>query len=176
MATAPIVTSLIPAQESALRTDIQNDIVLNAIPKTADGAFQIASVYNQIFSPSYWVWRTSVSHQEVVSTTTVPDNTAWSWTAYINRSQGERDAWDRMFSASVVDFSLANVQQAIADIFSGGGAPAVAQRAHILIVARRLATRAERLFATGFGTTVAPSKLVFEGQLTYRDVASALGI
>ena len=39
---------------------------------------------------------------------------------------------------------------------------------------RRFASRCERLFATGTGTTVAPGYLVFEGQITDSDISAAL--
>jgi hypothetical protein len=76
-----------------------------------------------------------------------------------------------MFSGSgAVNPSLANVRQAFADIFSGGTAPAPANRTHLLAIARRQATRAERLFATGTVSTATPGFFTFEGAVTTNDL------
>jgi hypothetical protein len=165
--------ALTPAQLLQLRNDIAADGALNPLPKTPDTALQIAAAYNAIASPDYWVWRTSVSQLEIVTATTA-DGTVWSWPAFIARSQGERDGWREMFAdGGSVNASLANVRQGFADIFSGSTNNAPAQRTHLLTVGRRKATRAEKLFATGAGTTAAPSLLGFEGDVTGQDVDSA---
>ena len=139
----------------------------------------IANAYNLVASPDYWVWRTAISAQEVYAVTT-GDGTSWSWTAFINRSQGERDGWREMFAATgVVNAALANIRQGIADIFSG--TTGAAQRAHLLAIGRRQARRIEKLFSIatvgGVGTrgsTANPDTMTFEGTLTARDVAHAL--
>lgn len=49
-------------------------------------------------------------------------------------------------------------------------------RAALQALWRRLATRGERLFATGTGTTVAPGVLVFEGAVTNDDIVQAINL
>lgn len=165
--------ALTTAQLQALKADIAADGTLGQIAHTPDNAFTIAAAYNAAASPDYWVWRTSVSQLEIVTTTTA-DGTAWSWPAFIARSQGERDGWREMFAdGGSVDASLANVRQWFADIFSGSANSAPTQRTHLLAVGRRKATRAEKLFATGTGSTGSPGTMGFEGTITDADVTAA---
>lgn len=163
------------AQLSTLKASILADSVLAAKPVTSDGHTEIAAAYNLNASPDFWVWRSSVSKDDLVGSVSV-DGTTFNWTGtgYITRTQGERDAFNAIFSAvGTVNPSIASVRQAFADIFSGSTAPAPANRTHLLTIARRKATRAEKLFATGTGSTASPAVLGFEGLLTYQDVEAA---
>ena len=143
----------------------------------------VADVMNALAAPDVWVWRTSVTKGEFVNSVSV-DGTTFNWTGtgFITRSQGERDAWVNMFDndGRAVNPSLANVRQAFTDIFSGGTAPAPANRTHLATVGRRKATVAENLFATGTGTTASPKVLAngpngsyAEGPLTATNVSEA---
>lgn len=163
------------SQLAALRADILADPAFASIPNTPDGAFEIAGAYNANAAPEFWVWRTRVTKDEYVNAEG-PDGTTFSWTGsgFIGRSVGERDAWRELFSISgIVNPSQPNVRQAFVDIFSGSTSPAPANRTHLAAVSRRKATRAEKLFATGVGTTASPGTLTFEGTLTYTDVLLA---
>ena len=167
--------TLTPAQQQTLRDAIAADPQLAAQPMNADGHFAIAQAMNDTASPDFWVWRTSVTKDELVAKVG-PDGTTFSWTGagYITRSQGERDAFNAIFdSRGAVNASLANVRQAFADIFSGNTAPAPANRTHLLAVSRRKATRAEKLFATGTGSTASPATLALEGALSAQEVELA---
>jgi hypothetical protein len=164
---------LTPAQLVMLRVDILADSNLNALPNNSDGAFDIANAYNLSALPDFWVWRTRVTQLEIVATTT-DDGTVWSWPAFIARSQGERDGWHEMFAdGGYVNASLPNVRQGFADIFSGSANNAPAQRTHLTAIGRRRATRIEKLFATGTGSTASPATMGFEGPLNYQDVLTA---
>ena len=165
--------ALTPAQQVTLKAAIIADPILDAEPNNSDGAFAIAAALNVEAVPAYIVWRTAIDESEI--TAKVSDEaTSWSWTSYIARSDGERDAWGRMFSISgTIDASLPNVRQAMADIFSGGASGAAGQRAHLLACGKRNATRAEKIFATGAGTQGSPSTMEFEGALAYQDVQAA---
>jgi len=166
---------LTPAQLLALKNDILADSALNFQPNTSDGAFAIAAAYNLNAAPDFWVWRSQVSKDELVTSVSV-DGTTFNWTGsgFISRSAGEQAAWRELFSAEgFVDPSLPNVRQAFADIFSGSQSPAPANRTHLLAVARRRATRAEKLFASGTGSTGNPATMGFEGWLQYQDVQAA---
>lgn len=163
--------SLTSAQLLTLKTDILADPVLAAQPNTPDGAFVIADAYNLTAVPDFWVWRTTVPQAEIVGAPS-PDGTSWSWTSYIGRSQGERDAWQAMFAdTGTINFGLANVRQGLQDIFSG--VSGATQRTHLLTSGRRQARRAEKLFAVGTGSSIAPATMNFEGALTYQDVLNA---
>lgn len=159
------------AQLSALKTEILADATLKDIPNTPDGAFAIADVLNKSAAPSFWVWKTTITHNEIVTNTSL-DGTNWSWTDFIARSAAERDGWRQMFSdGGRVNPALANVRQGFADIFSG--AAGANQRTHLLAIGRRTATRSEKLFAAGTGSTASPATMAFEGSLNYIDVLAA---
>lgn len=168
--------ALTTAQLQALKTDINADASFNTLKTTPDGRNAIAAAYNAAASPDFWVWRTAVTENELVNTTSV-DGTTFNWTGagFISRTVGEQTAWARLFGISgSVNPSLANVRQAFADILSGATAPAPANRTHLLTIARRKATRLEKLFATGTGSTASPGTMGFEGSISYTDIEAAL--
>lgn len=142
--------------------------------RTAGATGAMADFYNQTASPAFYVWRKSLSRHEILTGTSDGGTTfAWAGGAYITRSQGERDAFREMFnSTGSVDPSLASIQAAFADIFSGTGG--AGNRAHITAMSRRPATRAERLFATGTGSKAAPGVAVYEGTVSGDEISLAL--
>lgn len=167
--------NLSSAQLVTLRNDIE---VVNASEFAAAVAARedqlIANAYNALASPVFWVWRTSVTKDEVVGKTSQDATTfTWAGNGFITRSVGELMAWQELFgSDGTINPSLPQVRQAFTDIFSGTGNAAL-NRTHLATVGRRQATRVERIFATGTGTTTSPGLLVVEGLLGYMDIANA---
>jgi hypothetical protein len=162
---------LTAAQKLVVKADILANY--NSHPNNTDGAFAIAAIYNQQATPDFIVWRTSV-HEHEVTRDTSPEGTNWNWSAYISRSQGERDGYARVFNSELtINPSLPNVRQAFADIFSGGGSGAPEQRAHLLAIAKRKASKIEKLLATGAGITASPATMGFEGPIRYQDIDEA---
>lgn len=159
------------AQLATLKADIIADGTLNAFPNNSDGAVAIAAIYNVTASPDYWVWRTSVSRDDIYNTQDFESN-FWNWTTYKNQSAVEQNAWVQMFMGDRANFSAANLRAGVAAIFTGS-APANAQRDHCLSVGRRKATRFEKLFATGAGTSTAPSTSALESPVSYQDIDQA---
>lgn len=148
---------LTDAQKATLAADILANRASIANGDTAGAT----DFYNADASPDYWVWKNLLTEHQITDETSV-DGTVWSWTLYINRSQGERDAWVRMFNGTYsINPSIPQVRSAIADIFSG--ATGAAQRTHLLAMGRRKASRIEKLFAAGNGTTASPSNMGFVG-------------
>ena len=197
----PTATNLSPAQLAALTADLAANTAtvlingvatpINAVPHGAQNAQTVADWYNQTASPDYWIWRGAVSQLEIVSNKTpAPDNTVWSWPAYIARTQGERDGWREMFAdTGYIDFYRDNVRQGLADIFSGTANNAGAQRAHLLRIGRTQATYAQKLFAVavtvnGNGNTIAdprggttnPDAPGYFAPLAFNDVLAAWGV
>lgn len=158
-----MVPSLTAAQSQALKTSIAADPVLNALPNTADDAFTIAAAYNALASPTFWVWRTSVPTKDV--------KLGIVWTEYIGRSQGERDALTFMLSNGFINAADTNIRQGIADVFSGPSG--VGSRTNLIALAKRHATRAEKLFATGEGSEATPATMTAEGPLSHQEVLTA---
>lgn len=149
-------------QFQALKADILADPVLAAKPNNSDGAFDIAVDYNLPASPQFVVWRTNVPASEIMSN-------GFVWTAVDALTVGKARIWDWMTRYGSINPSKANVRQGLSDCFGAGSAMQTAIAPHL----KRDATRAERLFATGTGTTGSPGTLVFEGALSYQDVEAA---
>lgn len=155
--------ALTPAQLTILKNDILSDSTLNAFPMDSDGAFAIAALYAVQASPAFTVWKTNVPTSECKK--------AMVWTEFIARSVGERDAWTFMLSNGFINPADSNVRQGILDIFSG--AQGLASRTALTALAKRLATRSEKLFSTGTGSDASPATMAVEGQLSYQDVLTA---
>jgi len=163
--------SLRPALAAALRT--QTDPELVAAIAGGNHTF-IAGWCNVLATPAYYVKRKSLSRHEILTGTSDNGTTfAWAAGAYITRSQGERDAFREMFNdTGTVDPWLPAITAGFADIFSGAGG--AGNRAHILAMARRAATRAEKMLTSGAGTKAAPSVTVFDGEIDTTDVGRSL--
>ena len=158
-------------QLQALKAHLAADPVLDAIPRNSDGAFEVAAAMNLTASPEFWVWKSSVSRAFIYHETS-PTGSSWDWTTYKNQGATEQNAWVQMFMGDVANFSKPNLRAGVAAIFTGSGA-ATAQRDHILACGRRLATRAEKLFATGTGSTAVPATMAVEGNLSSNDIERA---
>jgi len=132
----------------------------------------IADFYNAIPTPSFIAWRTSVDKDEYQDQVS-PTGTSFSWSGtggFIQRSPGELSAWRELFGVdNKVNPSQANVITAFNDIFSGSGAQAQNNRAHLLALSKRSTTLAEKLLATGAGSDAVPAKMTFEGIVSVQE-------
>lgn len=180
--------SLTQAQWTALKNDIiaatdAECVALEADPTHPDKAHAVMLLYNQTVAPDFWVWKNSLSEWEVTQTTSVDDTTfTWVGNGFITRAAGEQAAWGRLFTIGV-NPALPSVRQAFNDILSGSG-NAAANRTHLLVVARRKATRAEKLFAVAsaapptpsgtLGSTTAVATAVLYGSLSVEDILQAM--
>lgn len=156
---------LTTAQLASLRVDIQADPTLADIPHTPDGAYDIATRYNQ--PTTHIVWRTSVPIDEIM-------RNGMDWARVDNLSVGKARIWDWMGRLGTIDPSRINIRAGI-DATWVGTAADLAVRAAVYVHCKRPATRAEKLFATGTGTEASPATMVFEGEVTYTDVRDAMG-
>jgi hypothetical protein len=158
---------LTTAQLQALKAAIDADPVLSAQPLNSDGAFFIAAALNQEVAPAFVVWRTSVPLEEITSN-------GFAWTLVDALSAGSARIWEWMFdnSSRSINPSKANIRQGIADVWSGT-AGKLAVQASVLGHCKRNATRAEKILATGTGTTESPAAMGFEGALSYQEIETA---
>lgn len=161
--------ALTPAQNATLKAYIAGDQVLSAFPGNSDGAFAIAAAMNATASPDYYVWRSSVTIDEVMQN-------GFDWTRVDNLTVGKSRIWEWMASTGTVKPNQANVRAGVLAVFTTAGD--LANRNAVFSHFQRLATRAEKLFATGTGTSstdqgVGPSVMGFEGTLSYSDVEAA---
>lgn len=156
---------LTPAQQAIIKADILANPDLNSQPNNGDGASEIARLYNLAASPSFTVWRTLVSIKEV------GDKFNGTELAGMTTANQTRLQTIALFSAGGINASLLDRRQMFDDIFSGAGG--VTTRANLLILWKRLATRLEKLFATGTGSDASPATMTFEGGIGYQDILAA---
>lgn len=161
---------LTQAQKTALKADIiaatdQPMQDLEANPTNSDLAFAVAGLYNLQASPDYIVWKSNV--------TTVDIRAVLVWAEFDALSVSKQNAFLFLCSNHVVNAALTNVRQGIASIFSGPGQ--AGNLAALIAIAKRLATRAEKLLkVAGDGTSGTPATMGFEGQLSFQDVLAAM--
>lgn len=151
-----------PQQLQAIKADILANPDLSSQPNNTDGSFAIAALYNQLASPSFIVWKTSVSLQEIMSN-------GFRWTDVDGLTAAKYRTWDLMNSLGVIDPSKPNVRQGIRDCWGNGSLQENAILPHL----KRQATRIEKLFATGTGTDNSPATMAFEGTVSYSDIEEA---
>lgn len=162
--------ALTTQQLQALKADIAADPAFAGIPHNSDGAFSVAAAYNLEASPAYYVWKTSASVDEVMQN-------GFDWARVDNLTVGKARIWDWMSKLGGFDPSKTNVRAGIIACWVGTAAD-LAVRLSVFGHCQRLASRAEKLFATGSGTTVlvdgtGPATMSFAGELSYADILSA---
>lgn len=160
---------LTQVQKTTLASAVAADHAFDDLTHNTDGAFAVAAAFNITASPYYYVWKSSVSQDEIMQN-------GFDWTRVDNLSVGKSRIWEWMFSNQerVFNPSKANVRAGIDAVWVGTSAD-LAVRAVVYTHCYRLATRAEKLFAAGTGTVASPATMGYEGQLSYNDVQEALG-
>ena len=132
--------------------------------RTAGSTGLMAEWFNA--DSTFVVWKTSVSVQAVGQALNSSE-VAGLTTANTSRLQVLQQ-----YSGGSFNPSLADTRSGFDSIFSG--ASGALTRAALLVLWKRKATRAEKIFATGTGTDGVPGALVFEGRIVEYDVVRAL--
>lgn len=160
---------LTQAQALALKADIAADPSFANSPQNSDGAFTIAAAYNQMATPAFIVWRTSVMQDEIMQN-------GFDWVQVDNLTIGKARIWEWLFAneGRVMNPSKPNVRAGIDECWKGT-AQMLAVRAIVYGHCKRSASRVEKLFATGAGSDAAPATMTFTGDLSYQDVLTAMG-
>lgn len=155
-------------QKQLLKTTIQGDPALNGLFGTSGNAAQaIADAMNLPASPAFTVWKTNVEIRDV------GDNIVGTDLAGLSTLNNTRLQTAVILGGGGVNASLADRRAFFDDIFSGAGGSAT--RAKLLTLWKRLATRAEKLFATGAGSDAVPATMsAAEGLLTVENVDQAM--
>lgn len=152
-------------QKQLLKADILADPILAEWAATGHMASEIADAYNLAAQPAWVVWRTSVTAEEWAMAIIGGGGAAQLDALTGSKREALLWACDRTLNPSDPEV------RAALDDFCGSqnnlkGAVVAAQK--------RNATRAEKLFSSGTGTTLAPATMGFEGDLSYQDVEQAL--
>lgn len=160
--------NLTTAQLQALKASIQADPILGPLPNTVDNNIHIAEEYNKPASPTFTVWKSSVSIYEVWN--------AINGVELDGLTTGNKTTLNVIaaFAVSGLDPTKADKRTLFDNIFSGAGGTQT--RGNLAILWRRQASRVERLYATGTGSDPSPGLLVFEGTITWQDVNTALNL
>lgn len=165
--------SLTRNQLVTLREDILGSTDPAVIAALGGGAVgrddtTLAAIYNAASVPAFWVWRTRVPLDEITQN-------GFDWVRVDNLSVGRARIWEWLFANQdrSINPSKANVRAGIAECWKGTAADVAVQTA-VLGHCRRQATRAERLFATGTGSTEVPGDAVFSGSVAIDDIGRAM--
>lgn len=184
-----LTTSQLQTLKAALASNTNTVLIngvataINAVPQGGQNAQTIANWYNQPASPSFWVWLGNASLL-VTGMAIKMSDVGGLTTANSTRLQVSFQVRPNGFSPAVQDD-----RSLFGGLFSVSGASGT--RANLLAAWQRLATYAEKLFATGTGTQVtgdlnsdgsttngSPGVLVFDGSatpLSANDIENAWG-
>lgn len=155
--------ALTPEQNLVLKTNIMAspDLAALAVAGEYDA---LAQAYNQ--PSTCTVWKTQVLTDDIM-------RNGMDWTRVDNLSVGKARIWDWMTRLGTFDASKANIRAGIDAVWVGTAAD-LAVRATVYTHCKRLATRAEAVFATGACSDASPSVMGFEGELSWPEVRFAL--
>lgn len=163
--------ALTPAQLTTLKVDIAantnqiNGVPINTMPNSGDANFAIAKWYSTLASPSWTVWKTTVTITEIGR------KFNGSELAGLTTANVQRLTCIALYGTSGINPSLADQRAFFDDVFSGAGGTIT--RPALLALWKRLALRIEKLFSTGTGTDLAPATMGYEGSVTANDIEMA---
>lgn len=150
--------TLTPAQLTTLRANVgASGDTLAAY--TAGDLQGLADLYNAAASPNFTGWKTSVP------LVLVGNNIVASELAGLSSLNATRLQTIALYSPDGINPSLVDRRAFFDDVFSGSGG--VNTRAKLLILWKRLASRFEKVFATGTGSDASPATFVIEGPVSY---------
>lgn len=188
------------AQLAALKADIAantNTVAyagaptqIKDVPNSSDGNFAVAAWYNQAAAPAFIVWRdlpmeavhglhVAANMTPLGNPPTTPDLTVQVWIARCVTCQGKQLNYQGLTQGrSTAPMKKLGYRAALQDCLTSvpagtNGALLSAGWVEIRDAAKFSATNAEKLFATGTGTSGSPADLSFEGNVSASDVDSA---
>lgn len=151
------------AQLATLQADILADPAFALVPMTADGAQAIANAYNDLATPAANLWRPDIGVDEAKKAIVWVDYAALS-----PNGTAKQNTYLALTQGGVLDATVQGIRDAFTTIFGGGSASLTA----LVALAKRPASRAELLFATG-PVSGAYITAIYGQQLTYQDVQAA---
>jgi hypothetical protein len=171
---------------TTLKAAIDADPVFSALPNSPDANQAVADALNANASPDFTVWLVNVPVDTVLNQITfasmtpadAPDGTQ-TWANRSLAAQGKQlNLQNLILGRASLPVGQANFRAALQDALTGlptgaGGAAIAANWVGVRTAIQRLATRAEKLFATGTGTTGSPANIVVEGRVTRDEVEAA---
>ena len=135
------------AQLLALKTAINADGALAAKPLNSDGHFEIAQILNNtLATPDFFVWRVNVPVDEIMGN-------GFDWTRVDNMTAGESRIWEYMTQLGYLNPNQSNVRAGVNEAFKGTAQDDSMRAAMYTNHLQKKASRTEKIFATGSGTT-----------------------
>ena len=144
----------------AQRTTLLADILANqdTADKYAIGDLSsLANLYNADAAPAFVVWRTSIPPADY--------REAIVWTEVDALTVGKARIWEWITQSMTgnLNAASANVRQGLLDCWASN----TTTRTQLTAAAKRNASRIEKLFATGTGSTASPATMAVEGPIGY---------
>lgn len=152
---------------AAVRAETDPTFVAMRIANNEDG---MAGFYNQLLTPAFICWRTTVSQDEIMQN-------GFDWTRVDNLSVGKGRVWEWLFANATrtINPSKANVRAGIDQTWVGTAAD-LAVRTAVYSHCKRSATRGEKLYTAGTGTDGVPATFGVEGSITAQNISDALRV
>jgi hypothetical protein len=156
-----------PQQLATLKAYIDSVPAWAALPQNSDTAYFIAGELNKTAAPTFTVWKTSVTQDEIMQN-------GFDWTRVDNLGLGKARIWEWMFDNQSTSINPAklNVRAGIDAVWVGTAAD-IAVRAAVYVHCKRPATVFEKVFATGTGTEASPATMALESPVAYSWVEAA---
>lgn len=122
----------------------------------------LTALYN--LDSAFYVWRPTISVEEY--------RDALDWTEVDNITAAKARIWDWVTGQMTLplESGKASVRAGLAQCWANNSNT----RTNLLAIAKRFATVAEAIFATGVGNENNPGDLVYEGKVTTTDIGRAL--
>lgn len=118
---------------------------------------------------TFVVWKTALQEVDVLQ------SDAFNFSLVDSLTAGKRDEWSNfLFREGKCNPSKANIRAGLLDIWSGTAAKTSVYN-EIISLSKRNASQAEKVLATGTGTTATPEILTFEGSFNINELPSILG-
>jgi hypothetical protein len=157
-------------QLQTLKTYIDADPVLSLVELSPDGAYLIAEELNKLATPTFVVWKSKVTLDEI-------QQNGFDWTQVDNLTEPKSRTWEWLFNNSdrSINPSKLNVRAGINEIWQGT-AGKLAVRDQVYVHCKRSATVLEKIFATGTGTDQDPATMAVEGRIFYGEIVQARGL
>lgn len=172
-------------QLQTLKAYIAADPVLSLEPMNGDGDYNIAKALNQIVAPAFQVWSSNVRTQDIfdaiIWANLTPAQTVDGTQAWLNRTmlcQSKQFNLQTILTGrETIDATKVSIRNGIQDALTGlpsktDGTTQGAGWAAVQLILQRTATVAEKIFATGTGTTASPATVVITN-ISSGDVNSA---
>lgn len=155
-------------QDLVIKNYIQADPILSVLEPSSDNVVFIIQELNKAATPSFYVWRNSVTQDEIMQN-------GFDWTRVDNLTVGKARIWQWMFdnASKVINPTKANVRAGIDAVWVGTAAD-LAVRAVVYTHCYRLASILERLFVTGTGSTASPGDIALHGDIQFTDITRIL--